>query len=87
MDTQLVIVGIMVVVAGAYLLRSAWRTWVHRSSCGGGCGCGKTANGRDEAKAEVFIPVQHLTLRGRQDSMQGASVRAETVPTFLPPGG
>lgn len=65
MDMQLVSVGIMVVLAGVYLLRTAWRTWAARSGCGGGCGCGKTVIGSEETKPETFIPVQQLTLRGR----------------------
>jgi hypothetical protein len=39
MDGQLLIVGLVVAAAGAYLLRSAWKTWAgKKTGCGSGCG-------------------------------------------------
>lgn len=38
---QLVVVGVVVVVAGLYVARAAWKTWFGRSPKGCGSGCGK----------------------------------------------
>jgi len=37
---QLVVVGVLIAGAAAYVLRSAWLTWFGKSpkSCGSGCG-------------------------------------------------
>jgi hypothetical protein len=53
MDWQLVVVGLLVIAAGGYLLRRAWRTWSH--GCGG---CGPT-----KAKEPTWVPVEQLTVR------------------------
>ena len=37
---QLSVVGLIVVAAGAYLARRAWRTWGRKASGCGGCGSG-----------------------------------------------
>jgi hypothetical protein len=38
MDTQLLVVGILVAAAAAYLARSAWQTVRGKKACGSGCG-------------------------------------------------
>lgn len=61
MSGQLVLVGVLVTVAAAYLLRAAWRTWAGRLGCGGGCRCAK--KGGEERG--TFVAVEQLTVRVR----------------------
>lgn len=68
MDWQLAAVGLIVAVAGAYLLRRSWRTWFGRKAGGCGSGCHCNTNGaaaRGPAGQETLIPVEQLTLRRR----------------------
>ncbi len=38
-DLQLVVVGVVVLAAAAFVVRSAWRTWFGKASgCASGCG-------------------------------------------------
>jgi hypothetical protein len=66
-DWQLVLVGLVVAVAVAYLGRRAWRTW---RGLGSGCGGCKCSNSHPPATATPpqthFIPVEQLNLRLRE---------------------
>lgn len=68
MDWQLIIVGVIVALAAAYLARAAWRTWTAaRGKCGGGCGCAATtANSTKKNGAVTLIPAEQITLRRRE---------------------
>lgn len=58
MDWQLLTVIVAIGVAGAYLLRRAWRTVAGRKGGCGGCGGAPREEG-------TFVPVGQLTLRRR----------------------
>jgi hypothetical protein len=63
---QLLIVGLIVVAALAYLARQIWRSWRGASSgCGGGCKCAsaKSTSPDHAAPSVVHIPAEQLTLR------------------------
>lgn len=66
MNWQLIIVGLLVGLALAYLARTIWRTW--RLSKAGGCGsCGCKDKTASPAKADevVLIPSEQLKIRPR----------------------
>jgi hypothetical protein len=68
MDWQLPFVLVILALAVLYLGRAAWRTWNGaKGGCGGGCGCktGSDAAGQSDSQPKI-IPVEQLTLRGRQ---------------------
>ena len=59
MSWQLAVVLMLVVAAGAYLLRATWTTWAgKRSGCGSGCGkCAKPATDASVApKGRIALP-------------------------------
>jgi hypothetical protein len=52
-----------VLLAAAYIARSAWRTWHPKpGGCGGGCGCAAPSA---ESPQVTLIPAEQLTLRRR----------------------
>jgi hypothetical protein len=57
---QVIVVGVVVAAAAAYVLRAAWRTWFGRTarSCGGGCG--KCTPPAAEPKEDGRFPLQQL---------------------------
>ena len=58
---QLVMVGLIVAGAAAYLVRRSWRSWRFPSQgCGGSCGC---ESAKPEENKVHFIPAEQLTLR------------------------
>jgi hypothetical protein len=60
LTTQLVLVGLLVVLAAGYVVRSAWKTWSGKSAkgCGaGGSSCGKCATPEAEPKQEGRFPL------------------------------
>jgi hypothetical protein len=67
MDWQLLIVGVLVCVALAYLGRRTLRAWRGKGSgCGGGCKCPGTAQTSNATgTAHTLIPVEQITLRRR----------------------
>ncbi|HVS38540.1 MAG TPA: FeoB-associated Cys-rich membrane protein [Gemmataceae bacterium] len=63
---QLLIVGLIVVAASAYLGWRAWRTWGRKASGCGGCGSGCKGESPDAAaRSERLIPADQLTVRRR----------------------
>jgi hypothetical protein len=40
---QLIVVGLIVALAAAYVLRATWKTWFGAATPGCGSGCGKCA--------------------------------------------
>jgi hypothetical protein len=64
MDGQLLIVGVLVILALVYLSRQTLRAWIGRGSGCGGCKCPGTAK-TPNSNAETLIPVEQLTLRRR----------------------
>jgi hypothetical protein len=56
MDPQLIAVLLIVVVAAAYVLRRAIRTWAGTKSgaCSGGCGCSRAAERSDVVELHVL---------------------------------
>jgi len=72
LNWQLLLVGMIVLAASAFLVRQSWRTWFGaKGSCGGGCSCaGKksaTNNGASGPGAPL-ISVDELTSRLRSRS-------------------
>jgi hypothetical protein len=67
MDWQLLIVGMVVLLALAYLGRRTLRAWRGKGAgCGGGCKCPSTAQTSDATgTAHTLIPVEQVTLRRR----------------------
>lgn len=62
MDTQLLIVGVIVSAAAVYLGRRSWRTWTgKKAGCGKGCDC----SGGKAAQRPALISSDELTLRMR----------------------
>ena len=57
---QLTIVGVLVALAMAYVVRSAWKTWFGKSVKGCGSGCGKCATAPPEPKPEGRFPLPQL---------------------------
>ena len=55
--TQLVIVGVLIAIAAAYVVRSTWKTWFGQSEKGRGSGCGKcAATPEPEKKGRYSLP-------------------------------
>lgn len=66
MDWQLLIVGVLVVLALVYLGRQTLRAWRGKTSGCGSCKCGGPAKTADSAATpDTLIPVEHITLRRR----------------------
>jgi len=66
MDWQLLIVGVLVCVALAYLGRRTMRAWRGKGSSCGGCKCPGTAQTSNATgTAHTLIPVEQITLRRR----------------------
>ena len=63
MDWQLLIVGLAVLAAAAYLGRRAWRTWAGKGSGCGSCSC--HARAAQTAPRATLIPSEQLTLLRR----------------------
>jgi len=58
---QIVVVGLIVAGAAAYLVRRTWRSWrFSGQGCGGSCGCAST---KREDSLAGFVPAEQLTLR------------------------
>jgi hypothetical protein len=51
---QLVIVGLLVAVATAYVLRATWKTWFGKSQAGCGSGCGKCSTPKEPVREGRF---------------------------------
>jgi hypothetical protein len=65
-DWQLLIVGLLVVLAAAYLGRRAWRTWsASKGGCGGGCHCPDKNRTAAKEPSVTLIPVEQLHRRRR----------------------
>ena len=64
MDWQLLIVGLTVLAAAAYLGRRAWRTWAGKGSGCGSCSCHAKATPQPGA-GPALIPSDQLTLLRR----------------------
>jgi hypothetical protein len=63
-DWQVIVVLACVVVAAAYVVRAAWRTWRPKASgCDGGCGSGCAAPA--DASRVTLIPADQITVRRR----------------------
>ena len=56
---QLLIVGIVVAAATAYLVRAAWKTWFAKSAKGCGAACGK-CTATVEPKTEGRFPLPQV---------------------------
>ena len=54
---QLIVVGVLVAAAAAYVVRAAWKAWSGRSAKGCGSGCGKCAAPAPESKREGRYPL------------------------------
>jgi hypothetical protein len=66
MDWQLLIVGVLVMLALVYLGRQTLRTWRGRRAGCGGCKCPSTAKTSNAASSpDVLIPVDQIKLRRR----------------------
>lgn len=67
MDVQLVLTAIAIAIAGAFVLRQAYRTvrsaW-SGNSCAGGCGCSKTPSRR--ATSDALIAPEQIRLRSNR---------------------
>jgi hypothetical protein len=57
---QLVLVGVLVALAAAYVLRAARKTWFGKSSKGCGAGCGKCAAAPEAPKQDGRFPLPQL---------------------------
>ena len=68
MDGQTILVCLAGLLAAAYLIRGAWRTWADR-----GCsnGCGSCGSDRDKNTRADLIPVKDLFGRVRQANGAG----------------
>ena len=55
--TQLIVVGVLVAAAAAYVLRTTWKTWFGRSSKGCGAGCGTCSTPPAEPKQDGRFPL------------------------------
>ena len=64
---QWVAVGLIVVVAAAYVVRQTIRTWsgAKKTGCGGGCGSG-CGSAKPSMGTSVFVPAEQLTVRSRR---------------------
>lgn len=63
MDWQLLLVGVLVVLALMYLGRRALRTWRGHSAGCGSCKCSSTT--KRSSAAETLIPIEQVRLRRR----------------------
>ncbi len=71
MVLQYCLVGLTLALAGLYLARQSWQTWVgSQKGCGGGC-CGKAQKGQPDAEAGL-IPADQLGLRVRKVPAENA---------------
>jgi len=58
---QFIIVGGIVLLAAAYLIRRSVRSWrMTGRGCGGSCGCANADQKKDKTS---FVPISELTLR------------------------
>jgi hypothetical protein len=65
MDWQLLIVGLLVLLALAYLGRQTLRTWRGQRAGCDGCKCPGAAKTPNAAAPQTLIPVEQITLRRR----------------------
>ncbi|HEY7312410.1 MAG TPA: hypothetical protein VH643_23805 [Gemmataceae bacterium] len=65
MDWQLLIVGVLVLLALIYLGRQTLRTWRGKGAGCGACKCSGTAKTANASGAETLIPVEQIRLRRR----------------------
>jgi hypothetical protein len=63
MDWQLLLVGVLIVLALLYLGRRTLRTWRGQGRGCGTCKCSSTA--KTEKGAETLIPLEQVRLRQR----------------------
>ncbi len=70
MNWQLLLAGVIILAATAYLVRQSWRTWFGaKSGCGGGCAChSKKSAAPADAPSTTIIPAHELTRRIRSQS-------------------
>ncbi len=56
---QFIVVGVIVTIACAFVMRSTWRTWFHWKQAGSGCGsgCGKCSAAPTEPQREGRYPL------------------------------
>jgi hypothetical protein len=65
MDWQLLIVGVLLVLALLYLGRRSLLTWRGKGAGCGGCKCSATAKSANASAAETLIPSEQIRLRQR----------------------
>ena len=65
MDWQLLLVGVLVVLALAYLGRQTLHAWRGKASGCGSCKCGPSKSADAAAIGDTLIPVEQVTLRRR----------------------
>ena len=65
MDWQLLIVGILVLLALVYLGRQTLRAWRGKGAGCGGCKCPSPMRTTTSAGTETLIPVEQIRLRRR----------------------
>ena len=66
MGWQFAIVLACVLLAAAYVVRAAWRTWHPKpGGCGRGCGTGCATPATADAPKVTLIPADQLTVRRR----------------------
>jgi hypothetical protein len=65
-DWQLILVGLIVAVAMAFLAKSAWQTLRGKArGCGGKCACPRRGAAAQPAESDRLIPSHQLILRRR----------------------
>jgi len=62
---QLLIVGLIVTAAAAYIARRTWRTWRRKASGCGGCGSGCKSDA--PPSPATLIPADKLLVRRRNE--------------------
>ena len=65
MDWQLLIVGVLLVLALLYLGRRTLRTWRGKGAGCGSCKCSATAKSLNTGTTETLIPSEQIRLRQR----------------------
>ena len=66
MDWQLLIVGVLVVLALSYLGQQTLRTWIGKGKGCGGCKCERATKSPDSVATQgTLIPVEQIKLRRR----------------------
>jgi len=65
MDWQLLIVGVLVLLALIYLGRQTLRTWRGKGAGCGTCKCGTSKTASSPSGAQSLIPVDQVRLRRR----------------------